>query len=107
MSSLALTTHSSPPRLRSFIFGTQQELLRFRQLVVNIVLATDIFNKSLGDARKQRWNKAFAAENSVRNSTRSSLSNSSAPSEETALRATIVIEHVIQASDVSHTMQHW
>ena len=23
------------------------------------------------------------------------------------LRATIVIEHIIQASDVSHTMQHW
>jgi hypothetical protein len=23
------------------------------------------------------------------------------------VRATIVIEHIIQASDVSHTMQHW
>ena len=22
-------------------------------------------------------------------------------------KATIVIEHIIQASDVSHTMQHW
>jgi hypothetical protein len=27
--------------------------------------------------------------------------------DEADLKATIVIEHIIQASDVSHTMQHW
>ena len=40
--------------------------------------------------RKGRWNRAF---NEGHN--------------DSDLRATIVIEHIIQASDVSHTMQHW
>ena len=33
--------------LRRCIFGTKAELLRFRQIIVNIVLATDIFDKEL------------------------------------------------------------
>jgi len=31
--------------LRSFLFVSEEELLRFRQLIVNVVLATDIFDK--------------------------------------------------------------
>jgi len=58
---------------------------------VNVVLATDIFDKELNDLRKSRWNKAFSAEQE--------------DEEFNNLRATIVIEHIIQASDVSHTMQ--
>ena len=34
--------------LRRTIYGTKKEFLRFRQLVVNIVLATDIMDKDLG-----------------------------------------------------------
>ena len=79
--------------LRSCLFGTEEELLRFRQLIVNIVLATDIFDKELNDLRKMRWQRAFSESVNVKD-----VSN---------LRATIVIEHIIQASDVSHTMQHW
>ena len=79
--------------LRKFVFGTQDELKRFRQLIVNTVLATDIFDKELNDLRKQRWSEAFSEHR---------------PSSDVGdLRATIVIEHIIQASDVSHTMQHW
>lgn len=82
-------------KLRRCVFGTQSELLRFRQLIVNNVLATDIFDKELNDLRKNRWERAF----------------SSLPSEMAQnisdMRATIVMEHIIQASDVSHTMQHW
>ena len=80
-------------RLRQFIFGTQEELMRFRQLIVNIVLATDIFDKELNDLRKQRWKRAFA--------------DSVPHPDKNDLKATIVMEHIIQASDVSHTMQHW
>jgi hypothetical protein len=79
--------------MRQYIFGTQAELLRFRQLVVNVVLATDIFDKELNDLRRNRWDRAFSE---VRNG--KDLGD---------LRATIVMEHIIQASDVSHTMQHW
>lgn len=41
--------------------------------------------------RNNRWKKAFSSDD-----------------EEAAdLKATIVIEHIIQAADVAHTMQHW
>ncbi|GKY90443.1 hypothetical protein MPSEU_000018100 [Mayamaea pseudoterrestris] len=81
--------------LRRTIFCSQGELQRFRQLLVNAVLATDIMDKGLGAARKERWNLAFAGaidENPVDTVNR---------------KATIVLEHLIQASDVAHTMQHW
>jgi hypothetical protein len=45
--------------------------------------------------RKQRWNKAF------------STVDETLKGEQSDLKATIVIEHIIQASDVAHTMQHW
>jgi hypothetical protein len=77
--------------LRATLFATRADLLRFRQVIVNIVLATDIFDKELNDLRKNRWNRAFGDSDEVNHD----------------LRATIVIEHIMQASDVSHTMQHW
>ena len=80
--------------LRSCLFANQIELARFRQVVVNTVLATDIFDQELNDLRKKRWDKAFSDRNLTSR-------------EENDYRATIVIEHIIQASDVSHTMQHW
>jgi hypothetical protein len=76
--------------LRATLFATRADLLRFRQVIVNIVLATDIFDKELNDLRKSRWDRAFGDDEVDQD-----------------LRATIVIEHIIQASDVSHTMQHW
>ena len=82
--------------LQQTIFATEAELLRFRSTIVNSILATDIFEKDGKAFRNQRWEKAFQApqqESSVVDCTN--------------LRATIVIEHIIQASDVSHTMQHW
>jgi 3'5'-cyclic nucleotide phosphodiesterase len=82
--------------LRSAIFGTETELRRFRQLLVNSIIATDIFDKDLGLLRKNRWNKAFF-ETTPDDSSREAKSR----------KATIVIEHLIQASDVAHTMQHW
>lgn len=78
--------------LRRAMFTDRKEMLRFRQVIVNIVLATDIFDKELNAMRKARWDKAFSESSAVT---------------ENNLRATIVIEHIIQASDVSHTMQHW
>ncbi|KAG7358626.1 PAS domain containing protein [Nitzschia inconspicua] len=81
--------------LRSYLFCTEADILRFRQVIVNVVLATDIFDKELNDLRKARWDKAFSGE----------LEGGTKYFND--LRATIVIEHIIQASDVSHTMQHW
>ena len=64
--------------------------------MVNCVLATDIFDKDFCALRKERWSKAFAEAGS-----------NSLALEDIDRKATIVIEHIIQASDVSHTMQHW
>ena len=47
--------------LRRAIYTTESEYRRFRSLVVNAVMATDIMDKDLGAARKGRWNKAFTA----------------------------------------------
>jgi hypothetical protein len=82
--------------LRRAIYSSKDEFQRFRQLLVNTVLATDIMDKELKALRNSRWNKAFAT------------SPQKEPLKDASdRRATIVIEHLIQASDVAHTMQHW
>ncbi len=86
--------------LRSTLCATEEELGRFRQLVINSVMATDIMDKELKTLRNARWNKAFSEESTIEGPRPSS-------EEETNRKATIVIEHLIQASDVAHTMQHW
>jgi class 3 adenylate cyclase len=83
--------------LRRCIYQEPSELERFRQLVANSVLATDIFDKELQAVRKNRWDNAF----------RRWGQSSTNPDEDINRKATIVIEHLIQASDVAHTMQHW
>lgn len=55
------------------------------------MLATDIFDKDLNALRRDRWTEAFSSDESF----------------DCDLRATIILEHIMQASDVSHTMQHW
>jgi hypothetical protein len=82
--------------LRACFYQTEEDLRRFRQLVVNTVMATDIVDKELQALRKKRWETAFSSTFLLE------------PEEVSVDRkATIVIEHLIQASDVSHTMQHW
>jgi class 3 adenylate cyclase len=82
--------------LRACIFESESEKRRFRELLVDSVLATDIADKELGTLRKSRWDDAF-----------SGLAEANETSLDRNRRATIVFEHIIQASDVSHCMQHW
>ena len=86
-------------QLRRCVFGTRHELMRFRQLIVNVVLATDIFDKEFNELRRNRWEQAFSASDCIAEGLDANTI--------TDMRATIVMEHIIQASDVSHTMQHW
>ena len=83
--------------LRRAIYGNDMDMLRFRQLVVNITMATDISDKQLKELRNNRWKKAFSPDNTLDEDI-SIMKNR---------KATIVLEHLIQASDVAHTMQHW
>jgi hypothetical protein len=71
---------------------------------------TDPYQQCLGDwhfyeehqgQRKNRWENAFQMYSTPNNA------RQSAPLDDVNRKATIVMEHLIQASDVSHTMQHW
>ena len=62
--------------------------MRFRTGMVNTVVATDIMDKDLKELRNARWEKAFSKDAIDR-------------------KATTVIEHLNQASNVAHKMQHW
>jgi 3'5'-cyclic nucleotide phosphodiesterase len=83
--------------LRRCIYATESEQKRFRQLLVHCVLATDIFDPDFKARRNLRWDKAFHP----------SIKESLHGQEDMNRKANIVLEHIIQASDVSHTMQHW
>merc|ERR1712157_548921 len=88
--------------LRETIAPTPSEMTRFRQLVVNSVMATDITDKDMKKIRNDRWDKAFQQQ------TTTTTTIADDPTQDVINRkATIVIEHLIQASDVAHTMQHW
>lgn len=87
------------PRFEHFrrtIYSTTTGFERFRQVVVNAVMATDIMDRELKDIRNATWNKVFGETGSV-----------DTDSVYRDRKTTIVIEHLIQASDVAHTMQHW
>ena len=45
--------------LRACMFHNRQEMMRFRQVLINVVLATDIFDKELNELRKARWQRSF------------------------------------------------
>lgn len=80
---------------RACIAPTGKELIRFRKVMVTTTLATDITDKDLKADRNERWAIAFSEQ---------AAGNSKEADE---LKARIVIEHLIQASDICHTMQHW
>jgi class 3 adenylate cyclase len=84
--------------LRTCIYSTEQELKRFRELIVDAVMATDIADKELQTLRKSRWADAFDEKITIQPSDVKLAMDR---------KATIVYEHIIQASDVSHCMQHW
>ena len=61
-------------------------------------MSTDIVDKDLKALRNGRWDKAFKNDGTITDDNQRDAVNR---------KATIVIEHIIQASDISHTMQHW
>jgi class 3 adenylate cyclase len=87
-------------RLRKCIYQTNVERKRFRQLVINSVMATDIADRQVNEDRQMKWDRAF----------RGKLNEEATGlqiQEDMNRKATAVIEHIIQVSDVAHTMQHW
>ena len=91
-----LFMHDKYADLRSAIFASQEEYDRFRQIVVNCIISTDIFDPTLKESRNQQWRRAFSNVPSHRSFGRDRDNR----------KATIVIEHLMQTSDIAHTMQH-
>mmetsp|Transcript_35843 Transcript_35843/g.86451 ORF Transcript_35843/g.86451 Transcript_35843/m.86451 type:complete len:310 (-) Transcript_35843:296-1225(-) len=94
-------------QLRRAIFRNRSDELKFRQLVINSVMSTDIFDKDLKKLRDDRWNRAFGKIDDAGGDGDCSDNKSMHKRLAVDRKATIVIEHIIQASDVAHTMQHW
>lgn len=82
--------------LKAAFAPTESEVKRFRQLVVNIVLATDIMDWDLKALRNNHWDKEFDEQ----------VANAS-PKDTADRKVTIVLAHLIQASDIAHASQHW
>lgn len=83
--------------LRRAICPTPAEAKRFRQLVTNLVLSTDLLDLDHRESRDSRWEKAFTP-----------LEAETSNHEEMANRkSTVLAEHLQQAADIGHTMQHW
>ena len=93
--------------LRRTIYQNDSDLFRFREYLVHAVLVTDIVNKDLQTKRKERWNKVFGAAPGSVEQAPPAVEEIECETERNNTRKTALLELVIQASDVSHTMQHW
>lgn len=80
--------------LREAIYTDDTEMQRFRQILVNTIIATDIMDRPMKVHRDKCWKKAF--DKGRRELTASELKD---------LQATLVMEHIMQAADHGHTMQ--
>lgn len=93
-------------QMRSCIYTNKQELRRFRQLLVNAFLATDLADETLVSERKANWGRAF-----TEGSDGTPAPNPGRIKRECRVdedrKATVVFECMVQAAQVAHAMQHW
>jgi len=81
--------------LRAAIYRTEEEKQLFRQVLVNSVISTDLFDQRLKDRFESRWKVGFPNESHGDQGTSKNL------------QATLIMETMVQAADIAHTMQHW
>lgn len=77
--------------LRACIYTNDEEMERFRQTLVCVVLSTDIMDQTLGQRRKERWNRAFAIGTGSQHSGNSGKDDQ----KDVNRKATIVLEHLV------------
>ncbi|GKZ00770.1 hypothetical protein MPSEU_001028800 [Mayamaea pseudoterrestris] len=98
------------PRYRVFreqIYCTNAERKRFRQVLINAVMATDISDRSLLQQRALRWEKAFKKVDSDHMHTSQESGRNRVTRDADNRKATVVIDTLMQLADVAHTLQHW
>ncbi len=84
--------------LRTCLFQSQEDLKLFRSLIVKCVMATDIWDKEQGASRDSQWSDILSL---VNDGPKGDVSEEQLATE----KAILVAEHLIQVSDVSHTLQ--
>ena len=85
--------------LRACIYASEKEFTLFRQLLVNAVLATDVLDNDIQNKRYgKRWEVAFSGSAGGDDVYHRSNNNH---------KATLLLEILIQAADIAHTMQQW
>lgn len=82
--------------LRSAIYTNRTEMQRFRKILVNAIIATDVTDRDQKIYRDASWKKSFERGTGLRDLP---------PNEVRDMKATTVIEHLMQAADYIHMMQ--
>jgi hypothetical protein len=80
--------------LRSAIYSDTTEMRRFRQCLVNCVIATDIVDSPMKEHRDYNWNKAFVRQTHLMDW-----------DEKRNLQATVIMEAMMQAADAGYCLQ--
>jgi class 3 adenylate cyclase len=83
--------------LRTAIYENGSEMQRFRQILVNTIIATDVMDRDMKIHRDSCWKKSFEGGGS----------KDISPNQLRDLKATMIAEHLMQAADHSHTMQSY
>lgn len=91
--------------LRNCLYRSKGELAHLRQVMVHCVLATDFLNVELANLRQERWECSLDRGSS--NLKTSAHGRRESFQDQINRKSTVVLEYMMQASDVSHTMQHW
>lgn len=92
--------------LRRCMFSSTSNRDRFRKMLINVLIATDIADRERISKEKVRWQKAFKDLDTWKDEWKGKSDEDLAKIDVSA-KATCVLEQIVLASDVSHTMQHW
>ena len=85
--------------LRACIYSDESELQRFRQIVVNSVLATDYWNcEGSLESRQSRFETYFGEKNQFTNDKSKECLDQ---------KGTIMLELIMASSDIFHAIQSW
>lgn len=97
-------------QLRDCIYTNRNEFRRFRQLLVNAILSTDLDDIDSQKRRHARWEKAFDSQIDDNNNNNSNMERRGSNHMSTFQNdscATVLYEHIMIAADWAHTIQHW
>ena len=92
--------------LRQCMFSSTCTRDRFHKMLMNVLIATDIADRERISKEKIRWQKAFQDIDTWMDEWKGK-SDEELAKIDVSSKATCVLEQIVLASDVAHTMQHW